>query len=422
MTKKPILFLITAKYPFGLGELFIDSELDIISHFFHKIVIFPTDNISDEKIIRKHPQNSNVSTVLENTNKSIFNLFSFRFFKNIISEKKYLIKSINIKFSFQHFKIASKSYLNALKLEDRLKKELKTISNSDIYIYSYWFTEGLMAGIFAKNSYKKNNNSIRVFSRAHGWDLYFERNLGNYLPWKKLMLEQCDSVFCISEDGKNYLKNKFSNIDKSKIRLSYLGVTEPNVNNEKPNLNSNNTLKIVSCSNLIALKRVELLLDAVANINTEVEWTHIGDGPLYEYLLKKSNAIMEQKPNIKINFIGFLSPKERNELLGSCNYDVFVNVSETEGLPVSIMEAMSFAIPVLATSVGGTPEIVKNNFNGFLLSANPSISDISEKLITFSNLKEDEKLILSRNAKETWATKFNAQINYENFIHSVFQL
>jgi len=43
-----------------------------------------------------------------------------------------------------------------------------------------------------------------------------------------------------------------------------------------------------------------------------------------------------------------------------------MNLSETEGIPVSIMEAQSAGVPILATNLGGTSEIV-NNENGFLV-------------------------------------------------------
>ena len=61
---------------------------------------------------------------------------------------------------------------------------------------------------------------------------------------------------------------------------------------------------------------------------------------------------------------------------------MFINVSSTEGIPVSIMEAMSFGIPVIATAVGGTPEIV-NNENGYLLSKDPSAKELAEVIQNF---------------------------------------
>jgi glycosyltransferase involved in cell wall biosynthesis len=60
--------------------------------------------------------------------------------------------------------------------------------------------------------------------------------------------------------------------------------------------------------------------------------------------------------------------------------DVFVNASTTEGVPVSIMEAMSFGVPVVATDVGGTGELV-NSRNGALLVPNPTPAEIADAIL-----------------------------------------
>ena len=77
--------------------------------------------------------------------------------------------------------------------------------------------------------------------------------------------------------------------------------------------------------------------------------------------------------------------------------DLFLNVSEYEGVPVSVMEAQSFGIPVIATAVGGTPEIV-NEENGFLLPENPSQDEIASAIYDVVTNKEkwEKKRMLSR--------------------------
>ncbi len=88
-------------------------------------------------------------------------------------------------------------------------------------------------------------------------------------------------------------------------------------------------------------------------------------------------------------------------------------MSETEGIPVSIMEAQSFGIPVIATSVGGTPEIV-NNINGLLLDVNLQPEDLATILYRVHMEKEswDSKRVCSRTS---WEMNFNAKTNYRSF-------
>ena len=93
--------------------------------------------------------------------------------------------------------------------------------------------------------------------------------------------------------------------------------------------------------------------------------------------------------------------------------DVFINTSSSEGIPVSIMEAQSFGVPVIATDVGGTKEIV-NSKNGFFLSSNPSNDEIASAIIDAANNNDKwtQKRIHSYNS---WKEKYNAEENYSIF-------
>ena len=95
--------------------------------------------------------------------------------------------------------------------------------------------------------------------------------------------------------------------------------------------------------------------------------------------------------------------------------DVFVNVSESEGVPVSIMEAISHGIPVIATNVGGTNEIVENDVNGFLLPVDFKNEDLQSLLNIFLNMNEATYSLLQRESRKVWSDKFNAALNYNDF-------
>ena len=77
-------------------------------------------------------------------------------------------------------------------------------------------------------------------------------------------------------------------------------------------------------------------------------------------------------------------------------------------LPVSVMEAMSFGIPVLATDVGGTSEIVKDGCNGFLLNADFTAEEFKEKIMSFLNMKNDVYISFRENARIFWKNNFDA--------------
>ncbi len=67
-----------------------------------------------------------------------------------------------------------------------------------------------------------------------------------------------------------------------------------------------------------------------------------------------------------VEFLGWVGGNEKNELLRDA--DIFVLPSYNEGLPVSLLEAMSWGIPVISTTVGGIPDLVEDHVNGYLIS------------------------------------------------------
>lgn len=119
--------------------------------------------------------------------------------------------------------------------------------------------------------------------------------------------------------------------------------------------------------------------------------------------------------NVKVNFKGNVSNQIlMKEYKDNC-YDWFINVSTSEGIPVSIMEAMSFGIPCIATDVGGTSEIVDNK-NGFLIDKDISSKKLSELIYYVYELSYEEYIQYRFSARNTWLNKYNSDKNYKKFI------
>ncbi|WGV27781.1 glycosyltransferase family 4 protein [Halotia branconii] len=98
-----------------------------------------------------------------------------------------------------------------------------------------------------------------------------------------------------------------------------------------------------------------------------------------------------------ITFLGWVNSEKRNELLASA--DVFILPSYNEGLPMAILEAMAWSLPVISTPVGGIPELVVSKKNGFLVTP----GDIEQLSHTMQSLIENEalRLLLGKAARET---------------------
>jgi len=88
-----------------------------------------------------------------------------------------------------------------------------------------------------------------------------------------------------------------------------------------------------------------------------------GDGEID----RLKQEIKEYRLEETIKYIGWVSGTKKDKLLA--NADVYLLPSYNEGLPISILEAMSYKKPIISTDVGGISTIVKNGFNGFLIEA-----------------------------------------------------
>ncbi len=87
-----------------------------------------------------------------------------------------------------------------------------------------------------------------------------------------------------------------------------------------------------------------------------------------------------------VKFVGWTTGEEKRKLLSDS--DIYILPSYNEGLPISILEAMSFRLPILSTTVGGIPEIVKNGENGFLIKPGDKL-DMFEKIKWFIENKKE---------------------------------
>ena len=182
-------------------------------------------------------------------------------------------------------------------------------------------------------------------------------------------------------------------------------------------------LKILSLAFLGKVKRIDLLVAALEQLEGfDVEWHHIGEGNDHLDIKQYAFNRLFNKNNIKYVLTGDIPKKKVYDYLLKEHFDVLINTSSYEGIPVSMMEAMSFSIPVIGTNVGGVAEIIEDGKNGYLLSANPEVKEIIDTLTKLYQLNEEDYLNLRRNAYQTWQNKFNSEANYSELIYNMVQL
>ena len=198
-----------------------------------------------------------------------------------------------------------------------------------------------------------------------------------------------------------------------KITAAFLGTMDKGVEEYY----SSDKFRIVSCSNVVEVKRLDLLIEALANIQKhQIKWTHFGDGVLMEKIKKLAANL---PANIEVDFRGNVANSTLMDDYKNNCYDLFVNLSSSEGIPVSIMEAMSFGIPCLATNAGGTGEIVEDGITGRLIPIDTPVEEISKLIESFIVMGRKDYQNMRTNARKLWKEKFDADKNYKKFVSEI---
>lgn len=134
-------------------------------------------------------------------------------------------------------------------------------------------------------------------------------------------------------------------------------------------------LKLVTVGRLVPWKHVDKMIGTIAQLDN-VGLVIVGDGPERKYLEELARMLSVAD---RVYFAGQRSKAETLALMASC--DIFVLNSTYEGFPHVVLEAMALGLSVVATAVGGTPEIMKDGENGMLISAEDhSLSAVLEQL------------------------------------------
>lgn len=251
-----------------------------------------------------------------------------------------------------------------------------------------------------------------AISRAHGWDVYPFRHPHKYLPFRQFLAKSELTVCPISNHGLNALRSQGFN----KLALFYLGTHAPTTRMASQTQQNQGNKKLVSVSSIIALKRVKRIAQIFVQLrksDSRWQWHHFGDGPLEGEL---RHWLQTQGVD---NY--HLHGRQTNETVHDWlnkNHDhaLFINQSTTEGLPVSMMEAMSYGIPCVGTNVGGVSEIIDNGNNGLLHGDDLDPNAVARSIEALST----ERLIsMGKNAKKSWENHFNAGKNYKAFIKAL---
>lgn len=360
------VLLITSSAPFGKGESFVITEANAIASLGHNVILLPT-------LIRKG--NANNFKLLDNIKLLAKPVISLRFFFDFI-----LFFINNPRSTINLFRLVTdKDFKNSFKNYLVIPKSIwlaKYIRENPVdHIHAHWLTASSTLAMLVSLL-----TNIAWSVTAHRGDIVAD----NILEKK---FETASFVRFISKSGKE-LANSRAELKDNKAKVLHLGIDIEGLNCIEPvvKIKSADKFNIICPANLIDVKGHDFLIDSIFGMQfrNKVKFFIVGDGYLRKRLEDKVNQLGLKKI---IEFCGHIPHSEllswykSGEIHAVVLPSLDLGNSVHEGIPVSLMEAMAFNIPVLSTRTGGIPELLEHNSQqyGFLVDAG-NVNQLSKKL------------------------------------------
>lgn len=280
----------------------------------------------------------------------------------------------------------------------------ETSHPNEATLYACWMSFDAYAAALMKRKYPEMNLVVR----GHAFDIDVERNAMNPYLMKQTIADTADGLYLISQMAKeqfmSYIQGR---VQENKVHVLAFGSSGQSPRELlPPPVHTEGVLRVVSCAKVIPIKQVHIMVEALARWEgLPVCWTHIGDGEDFETLKQLAEEQLDRKENVVFRFLGGLPADEVLAVYEKQPFDVFVNTSRKEGVPVSIMEAMRCGIPAIAPKVGGLPELISEE-TGWLYEAEAGAEGVYRCLEALIKEEPEQAQKRRQAARERWQESF----------------
>ena len=423
--KKNLIIIFTYKYPFQPPtEQFLDDELRFLAEEDADILLVPSAREKKDALYPFPATKSNISvraikrsSRLGETCSGLLSAAGNAGY--LLRDVRRLLKGSGVRNKTRAIKKTLKEYVQAGALFRKFVKQIPDEvlrGRERIILYSYWLNPAASAEAMFKIYLKKRYIvPVTAYARSHEdtenasltGDLF--RGMDHYRPCLALLNEGLDAVFPISRNGRESLM-KDGILRAETYRLG--------VKKQAPFLPADDHVPlIVSCSVMIVNKRVEKIAELLNRVQREIRWIHFGGGETEQ---KVRDFCEKHLPgNVHWELHGWTAHDAIMDFYRKEMPDLFINVSRLEGIPVSIMEAMSCSIPCAATDVGASGEIVSDSRNGFLLPVDFDVEETARRLDGYLSAPAEQKNRMRRNAYETFEQNYDSAVNYAAFARRI---
>ncbi|MBB5144793.1 glycosyltransferase [Desulfovibrio intestinalis] len=396
------LFLVTHRFPYGEGETFLQDEIPYLLEAGFRVSILPVSRASGRRAL---PAGVEVSDALVLTPRQKC-AYMLRYGLGRLFWQEVLSGAV----PFNARALARLAYACATVRvhKERLRAMLTAEENAGRkgVFYTYWFTPTTCACA---------GSHAPVVTRAHGNDIFPEQNASGYIPLCRWRATLPDMVVPCSRQGAATLEAQ--GVPPQRLAVSYLGVPEAEPQLRIP---SPNERILLSCSSAVAIKRLDLLAErvrqyALARPECACVWHHVGGGELLAPLAEYCKNHLQGVANLQYVLHGQMPVDAVRAFMNTTAVDALVNVSASEGVPVSMMEALHAGIPIIGTAVGGIAELVTPDV-GMLLPADANAEAFNAAVDALPRFKSPAARAAIVQAGRQ---RFSSANNYRNFCSQV---
>jgi len=363
------ILIIHNYYKYRGGEEFVvNAELNLLRQHDHSVHLLTADN---RDIIWSIPQKIKFLQRLKKILKNRIDIIHIHNVYQIIGPsvykilKKYNVPLIQTLHNFRFF------CLNGLFL-DNDRKICELCSNGR-------FINGVIKRCYQHSYFKSLLMTFRIKrARKYGFN-----NISKFVVLNKFTQEKI-------------LMTKSITHDKLIVKSNFL-----NQNNGQEISDQRYALYIGRISEE---KGIDTLIDAFKDIDFKLKIA--GNGELLTVIIEQC----KKYPNIEI--LGYITGNCKDELIKNCSFLIIPSLWY-EMFPISILEAYKYAKPVIASNIGGLPEIVIDGYSGYLFTAR---NHTSLELTILKMIKGNNYIELGINARRLFEEKYSAEINYNQLI------
>lgn len=408
---EPALVMFTNFFPFHRGEEYLEAEFPYLQQQFSKIVIVPV--MYEEGMKRSFDTGPNTVVVTSALPTGKFEKLKYTLAwlpKMLLKRQLSSLRDMR----YNPAALAFDAYFTArsLQLWSQIEAELRSeIGSQPVVVYAYrMYVTAFLGALLSDAPW---STVARMITRAHRYDVLPKQNRLNYLPQRRFIVEHSDKIYAVSEEGAQVVRTQFPEY-ANRVSVDHLGVS---ANAEEPR-KLPDVVRLVSVSTFNKVKRLPLVAAVVKELTDrghELEWVHFGAGPKTMEDNVRAEIESLNIPHGTVRFAGYIANPELLSWYRENDVAAFINLSSSEGVPVSIMEAIAAAIPVIATDVGGTAELVHDGENGRLVAENASVQEIADAVESVIFTSDENYAALSAAAFETWEKDWNAAKNFTSF-------